>query len=310
MKIVVIGVGGVGGYFGARLALAGNRVLFLARGKHLQAIEENGLTVKSTKGEFAINPAMACNDYSVVEVADLILVCTKAWQLEDVAKNIAPYINDETIVLPLQNGVTAADELAKYIPRKNIVGGLCRIFSKIEQPGVINHFGANPTIIFGEFDGETSERTAWLDYTFKMTGLTYSWSNDINADLWKKFLMICSSALLAVTKTTYGELREIPETRNMLEQLFTEVYNVGIAAGINLPSDIVTRTMASVDNFPYDSTSSLTRDILNGKPSEIEYQNGTVVCLGEKYNIPTPVNTFVYHSLLPSEMKARKNILL
>lgn len=306
MNITVIGTGGVGGYFGGRLALAGNDVTFIARGKHLDAIKQNGLLVKSVLGEFTIKPAKATANYEVVSGADLVLVCTKAWQVKEVAYHIAPYLNPETMVMPMQNGVLAAEELEQFIPRQNIVGGSCRIFSMIESPGVITHKGSDPTVVFGELSNEHTERTTLLKYTFATAGLTNIWSEDIQADLWKKFLMICSSALMAVTKTNYGELRSLPETRKMLEELYAEVYNVGKAAGINLPNDIVSKTMKAVDAFPPDATSSLTRDIWEGKPSEIEYQNGTVVRLGEKYGVPTPVNRFVYSAVLPMEMKARK----
>lgn len=306
MKIVVIGTGGVGGYFGGRLALAGNDVIFMARGKHKEAIQYNGLLVKSVYGEFTIKPAKVTDDYEVVSQADLVLVCTKAWQVKEVAYHIAPYLCAETMVMPLQNGVLAAEELEKFIPKQNIIGGSCRIFSLIESPGVITHKGIDPTVVFGELNNEHTERTTLLKYTFATTGLTNIWSDDIQVDLWKKFLMICSSALLAVTRTNYGELRALPETRKMLEELYTEIYNVGKAAGVNLPDDIVAKTMKAVDGFPAEATSSLTRDVWEGKPSEIEYQNGTVVKLGEKYGVATPVNRFVYHSILPMELKARK----
>lgn len=305
MKIVVIGAGGVGGYFGGRLALSGNDVTFIARGKHLEAIQTNGLLVKSILGEFTIKPAKVTNDYSVVNTADLVLIATKAWQVKDVAREIAPHIGSDTMVMPLQNGVLAAKELAEYIPQKNIIGGSCRIFSMIESPGVILHKGIDPTIVFAELDNQHTERTAWLKYTFETAGLKNIWSDDIQADLWKKFLMICSSALLAVTKTNYGELRSIPETRALLKELYSEIYQVGLALGVNLPESIVEKTMAAVDGFPAEATSSLTRDVWNGQPSEIEYQNGTVVQLGLKHGIPTPVNRFVYHSILPMEQKAR-----
>jgi len=306
MKIVVIGTGGVGGYFGGRLALAGNDVTFMARGTHLEAIRKNGLQVKSTMGEFTIKPAKVTDNYAVVSDTDLVLVCTKAWQVKEVAYFIAPFLNAETMVMPMQNGVLAVDELAKFIPQKNIIGGSCRIFSLIESPGVIAHKGIDPTVVFGELNNQHTDRTARLKYTFEMAGINNIWSDDIQSDLWKKFLMICSSALMAITKTNYGELRALPETRNLLIELYTEIYNVGIAAGINLPNDIVAKTMNAVDSFPADSTSSLSRDVWEGKPSEIEYQNGTVVRLGEKYGVPTPVNRFVYHSILPMELKARK----
>jgi len=305
MRITIVGAGGVGGYFGGRLALAGNDVTFIARGNHLEAILKDGLIVKSFMGEFTIKPAKATANIDAVKNADLVIICTKAWQLKEIAQQIAPLIGIETMILPLQNGVLATEELAEFIPKENIIGGLCRIFSKIESPGTINHLGIDPTIIFAELNNDQTERTSWLKYTFESAGLTNIWAEDIQSEIWKKFLMICSSGLLAVTKTNYGELRSNPENRAMLEKLFDEVYNVAIAAGINLPESIVAKTMKAIDTFPPESTSSLTRDVWDGKPSEIEYQNGTVVRLGEKYGIPTPVNKFVYSTILPMELKAR-----
>lgn len=305
MNITVIGTGGVGGYFGGRLAQAGNKVTFIARGRHLEAIKNNGLTVKSIKGNFVINPANVSDTYSSVTNADLVMVCTKAWQVKEVAEKIAHELNPGAMVLPLQNGILAVDELAQFIPKQQIISGLCKIFSMIESPGIIVHKGSEPTIVFGEPDNSKTKRAVLLDKTLEKAGIKHIWANDMQVELWKKFLMISSSALLAVTNTNYGELRSIPETRQLLEELYTEIYNVGIAAGVNLPDNIVAKTIKAVDKFPHGATSSLTRDIWDGKPSEIEYQNGTVVKLGNKHNIPTPVNRFVYFSLIPSEMKAR-----
>jgi 2-dehydropantoate 2-reductase len=305
MKISIIGAGGVGGYFGGRLAKAGNEVTFIARGEHLRAIQENGLIVKSHLGDFTINPAEATDKIETVVDAGLIIICTKAWQVKEIAQQIAPLIGEETIVLPLQNGVLAADELAEFIPTENIVGGLCRIFSMIESPGVINHWGVDPTIVFGELNNEQTKRSAQLKDTFTNAGITNICSDDIQAELWKKLLLISSGALLAVTRTNYGELRSIPETKALLLELKTEIYNVAIAEGIKLPENLIEKTMKAVDGFPPESTCSLTRDVWEGKPSEIEYQNGTIVRLGEKHGVPTPVNRFVYNSILPMELKAR-----
>lgn len=305
MKVTIIGAGGVGGYFGGRLAKAGNEVTFIARAEHLRAIQENGLIVKSHLGDFTINPANATDKIESVANADLVIVCTKAWLVKEIAQQIAPLIGGETIVLPLQNGVLAADELAEFIPKKNIIGGLCRIFSKIESPGVINHWGVDPTIVFGELNNEQTERITLLKNTFTEAGITNINSPDIEVDLWKKLMLISSGALLAVTRTNYGELRSLPETKALLLELKTEIYNVAIAAGIKLPENLVEKTMKAVEGFPAESTCSLTRDVWEGKPSEIEYQNGTIVKLGEKNGIPTPVNRFVYNSILPMELKAR-----
>ncbi|HNW51422.1 MAG TPA: 2-dehydropantoate 2-reductase [Prolixibacteraceae bacterium] len=305
MKISVIGAGGVGGYFGGKLALAGNEVTFIARGAHLEAIRENGLLVKSSTGDFTIEPAKVTSKYEAISGSDLILIGTKAWQIKEIAKQISPFISDSTMIMPLQNGVLAAEELAESIPGRNIIGGLCRIFSMIESPGIIKQTGIDPTIVFGEPDNTSTARIASLTELFTKAGISSIHSKDIQADLWKKFLMICSSGLLAITKTNYGEMRTIPETRKMLAELFSEIYQTGIAAGINLPENIIEKTMNAVDTFPPESTSSLTRDVWAGRASEIEYQNGTVVKLGEKYKVQTPVNRFVYYSILPMEIKAR-----
>jgi 2-dehydropantoate 2-reductase len=306
MKISIIGTGGVGGYFGGRLALAGNDVTFIARGEHLEAIQKKGLVVKSIKGDFIINPAKATDDINCVRESELIIVCTKAWQVKEIAKKIAPLINEETIILPTQNGVMAYEELIEFIPKRNVIGGLCRTFCKIESPGVISHMGLDPTIVFGEIDNIYTERISGLNNLFNEAGITNIVAKDIEAELWKKFIMICSSALLAVTNTNYGELRSNPETRALVNELYKEIFDVAIAAGIKLSPELIERTMQNLDTYPPDSTSSLTRDVREGRPSEIEYQNGTVVKLGIKHGVPTPVNRFVYYCIKPSEEKARK----
>jgi 2-dehydropantoate 2-reductase len=171
---------------------------------------------------------------------------------------------------------------------------------------VINHSGIEPTIIYGELDNAETERIKKLKAVFDHAGITARISDDITADLWKKFIPICVSGLLAITRTTYGELRELKETRQLMFELLDEIFNLSQKIGIRIEPHFVHKAVAFIDSFPYDSTSSLTRDILEGKPSELEYQNGMVVKLGERYKVETPVNRFVYHCLLPMEMKARR----
>lgn len=305
MRIAIIGSGGVGGYLGGRMAKAGCDVTFLARGEHLKAMLLNGLTVRSIRGDFTIDNVKATDTVTELKGMDLILICVKAWQVKEVAREIKSIVRKKTIVMPIQNGVSAIDELKEQIHSENIVGGLCRIFSKIESPGVINHFGIEPIVEFGEIDGTLSERISAIKKLFDQSGITAIVSANIVADIWKKFIVNCASGLLAVAKSTYGQIREIKETRQLMEDLFTEIYNVSQKAGINLESDFVLKTMALIDTYPYDSTSSLTRDIWAGKPSEIEYQNGMVVALGEKFGIKTPINRMVYHCIIPMELKAR-----
>jgi 2-dehydropantoate 2-reductase len=305
MKIAIIGTGGVGGYFGAKLAQHNHEVTFLARGKHLETIKNNGLTIKSINGDFTVTNIKATDKITNIEAPDLVLIGVKAWQIKEIREELNTILHSESLVVPLQNGVLAVEELSEAIDAKRILGGLCRIFGKIEAPGIIRHMGVTPTIVFGEMDGTISSRAQMLQELFEKAGIKSKLSDDINAELWKKFIAICVSGLLAVSKTNYGELREMKETRQMMMDLFNEIYALSQKMGINIASNFVDKTVAFIDSFPADSTSSLTRDVWEGKPSEIEYQNGTVVKLGEKHGVATPVNRFVYNCILPMERKAR-----
>ena len=305
MEIAIIGAGGVGGYYGAKMAEAGNDVLFVARGEHLKAIRANGLQIKSILGDFTVNPARVTDKLSDLGGADYILLAMKAWQVTEVARDLKGVIKADATILPLQNGVMAFDELAQELGSAPVICGLCRIFSKIESPGVISHLGFDPVIIFGEADNKVTERVRVLKEIFDHSGIKSRIAQDIQSELWKKFINICASGLLAVTRSTYGEIREIKETRQMMQALFEEIYVLSQEMGICIESDFVSRTMSFVDSFAHDATSSLTRDVWEGKPSEIEYQNGTVVRLAEQYGVHTPVNRFIYECILPMERKAR-----
>nr|WP_321452813.1 2-dehydropantoate 2-reductase [uncultured Carboxylicivirga sp.] len=305
MRIAIIGTGGVGGYFGAKLAQAGNQVTFLARGEHLKAIKNNGLVVKSIDGDFEVKNVLATDTITEINSPDLVIVAVKAWQIKDVRDDIAKILHVESIVLPLQNGVMAAEELSEVINPTHVLSGLCRIISKIDEPGIINHLGVKPEIVFGELDKSQTPRMEVLKQLFDNAGIANKASHDIEADVWKKFISICVSALLAVTKTTYGEMCQIKETRQMMLDLLNEIYALSQEKGVNIKPDFIDKTVKFIDSFPYTSTSSLTRDVWAGKPSEIEYQNGTVVKMAKEYGVKVPVNQFVYSCIVPMEMKAR-----
>jgi 2-dehydropantoate 2-reductase len=307
MKIAVIGAGGVGGYFGGRLAQAGNEVTFVARGEHGEAIKSKGLQVHSSKGDFyakSVNVVAAVNELSN---CDLILLGVKAWQVKGVAKELRSVIQSDTIVIPLQNGVMAAREILEELPEKNVMGGLCNIFSKIKSPGIIEHMSAEPTIVFGELDNSLSERAQKLQTIFNQAGITNKLSDYIQGDIWKKFILICLGGLGALTRANYGVLCTMPELREMLVQMLDEMYTVAIKEGIRLPESVKERTMAAMDKFSPSANSSMARDIWAGRPSELEYQNGSVVNLAKKHGISVPVNHFIYHTLLPQELQARNN---
>lgn len=305
IKIAVIGTGGVGGYFGGRLAMAGNDVAFIARGEHMRTMKENGLHVKSIKGDFVINPVKVTDQFGEINPPDLVILTVKAWQVTDMAHKLKSIIKPETIVLPMQNGVLASDELIAVLNPRNVIGGSCRIFSKIEAPGIINHYGIEPTIIFGELDHKKTDRLQNIKNIFDEAGIVSKLSDDIHTELWMKLMVICVGGLLAITRSPYGAVREQNETRSLMRELLQEIYMVSQKAGVNIEQAYVDQTMAYIDMYPYDSTTSLARDIWDGRPSEIEYQNGTIVALGSKYGVDTPVNRFVYYCLLPMETKAR-----
>lgn len=305
MRIAIIGAGGVGGYFGGRLAQAGNEVTLVARGLHGETIKKNGLVIESPKGNATITNVHIVSSISELRNPELILLGVKAWQVKSVAKDIKSVLGESTVIIPLQNGVLAAQELISEIPLHHVFGGLCNIFSKIKEPGVIQHMSAEPTITFGELDNAISERSVNIQHVFNDAGINNKLSSYIQGDTWKKFLLICLGGLGALTRADYGVLLATPELRNMLVIMLQEMYDLALAEGIQLNKSIVDKTMQVMDNFAPDSNSSMARDIWSGNPSELEYQNGTVVKLAHKHNLQVPTNFFIYHTLLPTENKAR-----
>jgi 2-dehydropantoate 2-reductase len=305
MKIAVVGAGGVGGYFGGKISSSGYDVTFVARGEHLKAMREKGLKVNSILGDFSVSPAQATDDIGSIGKVDLVILGVKAWQVKEAALHMKGLVGDQTTILPLQNGIMAAEELGGVFADKNIIGGLCRIISRIESPGVIRHSGLEPFIAFGELDHRKTDRIGKIKRMFDAAGIVSRIADDIHAELWSKFMAICVSGLLAVTRSTYGRVRELPETRVLMRELLREIHVVASKAGQALDPDIVEKTMALIDSYPYESNSSLTRDVMEGRPSEIEYQNGTVVRLGREYGVDVPINRFIYSSILPMESAAR-----
>ena len=307
MRIAIFGTGGVGGYFGGRLAQAGEDVVFIARGDHLQAMITNGLRVDSINGDFALESVQATDDPAKVGLVDVVLLGVKAWQVPDAAEAIRPTVGSETVVLPLQNGVEAPSQLAAVLGDEHVLSGLCGLMTFIEGPGHICHAGADPFIRFGELDNRSSERVEKLRQAFdRASGITAEIPPDIQVALWGKFLFVTPwSGVGAVTRSPLGIIRSQPGTRRMLEQSMGEIYNVGRAHNIALPKDIIEKTMDFVDSLPPAGTASMQRDIRSGRPSELEAQNGAVVRMGKQVGVETPINTFIYNSLLPMEMRAR-----
>lgn len=306
MRIAVFGTGAVGGYFGGRLAQAGEDVVFIARGEHLRAMLTHGLRVDSIKGDFVVRPVQATDDPARVGVADVVLVGVKAWQVPEAAKAMRPLVGSQTFVLPLQNGLEAPAQLAAVLGDQHVLGGLCGLFCYVAGPGHVCHGGTEPFVKFGEIDNRRSRRVDRLHETFIRAGVKVEIPPDIQVALWMKFLFITVwSGLGAVTGAPVGIWRNLPETRQMAEQGLREIVAVARARGIVLPEDAVQATMTMFDGLSPRSTSSMQRDILGGCPSELEAQIGAVVRFGREADVATPLHRFIYHSLLPMELRAR-----
>jgi 2-dehydropantoate 2-reductase len=306
MRIAVIGAGAVGGYFGGRLAEAGNEVGFVVRGKTLEALRSEGLRLESQRGDLHLRPWMATEDPAEIGPVDLVVLGVKAWQVAEVAPTLQPMITADSCVLPLQNGVEAAGQLIAVLGPGPVLGGLCKIISMQLAPGRIRHLGVEPSVDLGEIGGPPTKRVRRVARVFESAGVSVRTPNDIQAAIWGKFLFICSvSGVGALTARSIGEFRVDPEARTMLEGAMREIVAVAAGHGVELREDIVERTLGFLDGLPADGTASMQRDILEGRPSELESQNGAVVRLGQEAGVPTPVNQRIYHRLRPLEEQNR-----
>lgn len=295
---------------GARLAEAGEDVVLIARGEHLRAIRERGLRLESIAGDAVIHSARAAEDPSEVGPVDAVIVATKTWQLPDAAAAMGPLVGSGTVVVPVLNGVEAADVVARAVGRDHVVGGLCGMISFIAGPGLVRHTGADPWIAFGEFDGSITDRVRRLEEALgRCRALRVEVTDQIQVALWEKFMFITATGGIgAATRSPMGAFRSVPRTRAMLEAAMGEVVAVGRAHGVNLPDDAVARRLSFVDALEPHGTSSMQRDIAAGRRSELDEWNGAVVRLGTEAGVATPVHSFLYATLLVQELRARGEV--
>ncbi len=305
MKIAVMGTGGVGGYYGGMLAESGADVTLIARGKHLEAIREKGLEVKSVFGDFTVRSVKVTNDPGSIGMVDLVIFATKTYHVEEASKAILPLIGPSTVVVPFLNGVDAAERIGAIIGSERLIGGVTYLSAAIEAPGLIGQYSQFRRIVIGEFDGQITPRLEAAGEALKGTGATVELVADIARVLWTKFVFISAiSALGALTRETMGGYRSVPETRTVLIEALEEVVAVAGAKGVSLERDIIEKTMQFIDAATYDMKPSLQRDIEAGRTSELESMVGIVVQLGEKLGVPTPVMRIAYAALKPGQVRA------
>jgi len=307
MRIAVYGSGGVGGYFGGRLAQIGQDVTFIARNESLTELRSNGLKVGSIAGDFSIDKIAVTNNPAEVGIVDYVLCCVKSWQVPAAAKAIKPMIGPDTLVIPLQNGVEAPYQLAEELDPEIVLGGMCAIVAFLADPGHIKHSGANPLIRFGHLDNHADPRVNALSEILNhCSGVKSSIPDDVLVAMWQKFMLITPwSGLGAVSRAPIGVLLEQPETRALLTQATEEIYQLGRARNIDLPADSVAKTIATLEGIPPNSTTSMQRDLVRGRPSELDAHSGAVVRLGLEIELDTPLNRFFLYSLRSLELRAR-----
>ena len=300
MRIVAFGAGGVGGYFGGRLALSGEDVTFVARGAHGDAIREKGLRLARPEGDLLIKPAQVTDDVTTLSPPDYLLFAVKLYDTETVAEICRPIVGPNTTVVSLQNGVEAVDILNGVYGADRVLGGMVGVATYISEPGVVTQTGKFHFMAIGEQDGSRSERAVALEQACKKAGLNVKLSDDIEVDIWLKFIFLSAlSSMTALTRLSNGPLRTTPETRDLFRACMEEAAAVGRAKGVNLPEDVVEDRMKMWDGMPAEMVASMAHDLEAGKRIEMARLGGAVVRLGVETGIPTPTQALLCAALTP-----------
>jgi 2-dehydropantoate 2-reductase len=300
MRIAVMGSGGVGGYFGAQLAAAGNDVTFIARGAHLEAIKNQGLQVQSPRGDIHIHPAKACDDPAAVGAVDVVLFATKLYDTESAGELCKPLIGADTMVISLLNGVDSEGQLSRILGGEHVVGGVARISTEIAEPGVIRHHSNFASIEFGELDGSRSDRLQTFLSTAREAHIDAQLCDDINAAIWKKFVMLASfSAITALTRLPAGPIRDSPESWKLMEAAAHETGAIARAQGVQLGENAVDDIVQVMHGLPDAMKSSMLMDLERGNRLELEWLSGAVCRLGREAGVDTPVHRVVLAALMP-----------
>lgn len=297
MKIAIVGVGGVGGVFGAALAEAGNDVHLIARGPHLEALRTDGLRITGAR-EIHVKPVNATDTPADIGPCDVVLLTVKLWSLQEVAATLAPLLHEDTAIVTLQNGVEAPDMLSEIVDKKHVMGGVAEVSAAIEGPGVVGLHSPYARLRFGELDGSDSPRGQALEAACTDAGVEAELSSDIQTALWRKFmLLVPMSGFTSVTRSTFGAVCGDPDTRALIEECLREIMAIAQAKGIAVSADDVGRIMSFLGNMPPQGRASMAIDLDRGNRLELPWLSGAVVRFGREMGIPTPVNSFINTAL-------------
>ena len=300
MRIAIMGSGGVGGYFGARLAQAGNDVAFIARGRHLAAMRANGLAIRSVLGDMTIPRPAVTDDPAGLAPADIVLFAVKLWDTEGAAKAVLPLLATGGVVVPFQNGVESIERIGAIVGADRVMGGVAYIAASIGEPGVIVHTGTMARLRFGPVEPSQRKTAEALLASCQGAGIDAELSNDILRALWEKFAFLSAfSGLTSVARQPLGVLRDDPDLRATLEAAIRETWSVGRAKGVALTDDFVTQQMKFTDGLPAQMKSSMLNDLEAGNRIEAPWLAGAVARMGSAMGIATPVNATLFAALKP-----------
>lgn len=301
MRIAILGAGGIGAYYGGLLARAGQDVALIARGAHLAALQHSGLRVESVHGDFTVEDIEASDEPAGVGIVDLVLVTVKSYDLEQAAEAARPLLGPHTVILPLLNGLDAADRLSGRLGDAHVLAGLTHISSSIAGPGLIRQVSPLRRITLGERDGRLSPQAERIRDVLAASGIEAILTPDIDVALWEKFLFIASiSGICCLTRQPIGPVIDTPETRALYVDALREIESLAQARQVGLATDAVERTLQLTEGFDAQTRPSMLVDLLAGRRLELEAMNGTVVRYGQQMGIPTPVHRVVYAALKPS----------
>ena len=299
MKIAVIGAGGVGGYFGARLAQAGHDVTFVARGRHLAAIREHGLAIESALGDATVR-CPATDDLSALGPVDVAMLCVKLWDFEATAPKFARIVSDGGVVIPFQNGVESADRVAALLGPSHVLGGVAYIAATIRAPGVIAHTGTMARLRVGAFPGGPEDRAAAFVDACRSAGVEIEHTPDIRRALWEKFVFLASfSGITSAARSPIGVVRSDPDLRALLETAMREAWAVGVARGVALPDDFVAKQLVFADGLPAAMRSSMQNDLESGYRLEVPWLSGAVARMAREAGLAAPVHATLHAILKP-----------
>ena len=300
MRIAVIGAGGVGGYFGGRLAQAGHDVTFVARGAHLAALRERGLSLESGAGDATVAQATFTDDVGAVAPCDVVMFCVKLWDVEAAARQVAPLAARGAVVIPFQNGVDAPDIVARAVGPRRVLGGIAYIAATIRAPGVVAHTGAMARLVVGAFaDGDAAAAAAFRD-ACAAAGIDCMLSADVRRALWEKFCMLAAmSGCTAMARQPVGVVRADPDLRAAFESAVREAWAIGRTRGVALADDYVARQLAFLDGLPADMRSSMQNDLAAGNRLEAPWLSGAVARMAAESGLPAPVSATLYAAMKP-----------